>query len=188
MPREGHDFSSTLPNSIIINFNPRAPRGARPKVLTGGGDNNAISIHVPREGHDRHARAAYCRSDISIHVPREGHDSHSAFCAEAGNRFQSTCPARGTTRQWYDFIQTLPISIHVPREGHDANAENGTTEYLHFNPRAPRGARPAPPAANHVDGDISIHVPREGHDVIVFNIQSGSVPISIHVPREGHDA
>ena len=33
-----------------------------------------ISIHVPREGHDRHRPAADGDRGISIHVPREGHD------------------------------------------------------------------------------------------------------------------
>ena len=37
-----------------------------------------ISIHVPREGHDRFISILLCaKSYISIHVPREGHDSLS---------------------------------------------------------------------------------------------------------------
>ena len=58
-------------------------------------------------------------------------------------RFQSTCPARGTTyaRDWAN--RMFLISIHVPREGHDADTYHDN--YLRFG--------------------ISIHVPREGHDV-----------------------
>ena len=56
-------------------------------------------------------------------------------------RFQSTCPARGTTVKEVARAGVGVISIHVPREGHDAQL------------------------AHSVCGrDISIHVPREGHD------------------------
>ena len=38
-----------------------------------------ISIHVPREGHDRADNVGYWgRIWISIHVPREGHDRCAA--------------------------------------------------------------------------------------------------------------
>ena len=56
--------------------------------------------------------------------------------------FQSTCPARGTTRDKRD-------------------AKAGT---YNFNPRAPRGARHVLRAAGQAAINISIHVPREGHD------------------------
>ena len=38
---------------------------------------SAISIHVPREGHDLKHAAEFHNNQISIHVPREGHDE---FC------------------------------------------------------------------------------------------------------------
>ena len=56
--------------------------------------------------------------------------------------FQSTCPARGTTKKRRYPWTELTISIHVPREGHDV----ARVEFVHFEL-------------------ISIHVPREGHDV-----------------------
>ena len=56
---------------------------------------------------------------ISIHVPREGHDYHLRACVTSVSR----------------------ISIHVPREGHDVIAALSMSPALHFNPRAPRGAR-----------------------------------------------
>ena len=86
----------------------------------------------------------------------------------------------------------------------------GRIPKTYFNPRAPRGARPADFWSNYDIYKISIHVPREGHDYkqtalflldIDFNpraprgarhfdysIISNAVVISIHVPREGHDA
>ena len=77
VPREGHDeqydirvikresFQSTCPargTTIHVDmlescdkyFNPRAPRGARPFGSGQHKKHPGISIHVPREGHDRH--------------------------------------------------------------------------------------------------------------------------------------
>ena len=164
MPREGHDFKIIGIASKDINFNPRAPRGAR---------------HYAREWANRMFL-------ISIHVPREGHDIYVAGRKITPPKFQSTCPARGTTivissarisRQNFNpraprgarpdailqqkhhlrhfnpraprgarlvyiiVCDTAYISIHVPREGHDVNAPQAILTYINFNPRAPRGAR-----------------------------------------------
>ena len=56
--------------------------------------------------------------------------------------FQSTCPARGTTRILLDIAILRKISIHVPREGHDRTLGVHAATASYFNPRAPRGARP----------------------------------------------
>ena len=181
-------FFAILPPSV--NFNPRAPRGARLTHSTSmiwarsfqstcpargttitnppaDYDVNPISIHVPREGHDRfqsmlrgfipkisihvpreghdpqadpHRQRGY---KISIHVPREGHDADCGSIISARQQFQSTCPARGTTL----FMRSL-IMLSL----------------RHFNPRAPRGARPSNYHQDSKRPRISIHVPREGHD------------------------
>ncbi len=120
MPREGHDaqelingagqakFQSTCPargttarrllyDYSCQNFNPRAPRGARLDCYAAG----------------------LCPVLISIHVPREGHDYSYMFSRNRPSRFQSTCPARGTTDVLLASLDAKGISIHVPREGHD---------------------------------------------------------------------
>ena len=82
--------------------------------------------------------------------------------------FQSTCPARGTTIGDLSSASQLSISIHVPREGHDLFTDGGgVAKNTDFNPRAPRGARPAHFTNVAPEDNISIHVPREGHD---FNL------------------
>ena len=78
--------------------------------------------------------------------------------------FQSTCPARGTTR----------------------TAEVTPAVFSDFNPRAPRGARLRDFILIRLKARISIHVPREGHDDNLWGVYQGGA-ISIHVPREGHD-
>ena len=96
-------------------------------------------------------------------MPREGHDSRRSRGSRNNRRFQSTCPARGTTTGLRSTYLVCKISIHVPREGHDQYEPD--TGFRHY---------------------ISIHVPREGHDknedAAILNMY-----ISIHVPREGHD-
>ena len=65
--------------------------------------NSLISIHAPREGRDvLDLRILKPRVDISIHAPREGRDFFitSQHCSLI--RFQSTRPARGATKTFYD--------------------------------------------------------------------------------------
>ena len=143
-------------------------------------------------------------------MPREGHDSLGGHSPDLDRAFQSTCPARGTTRSRHYYGEQYRISIHVPREGHDrTTARQPADAITYFNPRAPRGARPGStrsaltlekfqstcPARGttiHRGLDcfrvlISIHVPREGHDVALIQNLPTIIVISIHVPREGHD-
>ena len=74
---------------------------------------------MPREGHDATNAANSAAAAISIHVPREGHDLTLLLLPVMMLVFQSTCPARGTTNQEADDQHKEQISIHVPREGHD---------------------------------------------------------------------
>ena len=152
----------------------------------------AISIHVPREGHDSTTFSAGVQRSISIHVPREGHDgSNPSFCAKSTkfqstcpargtttrtpcrasrSRFQSTCPARGTTESEDDAENYVTFQSTCPARGTTGTepTEGGATTY--FNPRAPRGARQERESLYRRNGGISIHVPREGHD----QLSSGS--------------
>ena len=79
----------------------------------------AISIHVPREGHDWARYNRNSEYEISIHVPREGHDGFTCGGEGGVAEFLSTCPVRGTTKGVEKMYSLEYISIHVPREGHD---------------------------------------------------------------------
>ena len=122
-------------------FNPRAPRGARrfPVVAvlavvlfqstrpargaTSGKvvyyPQVCISIHAPREGRDGYVPQEEELPFISIHAPREGRDDCRGGCN----------------------TPTQLISIHAPREGRDSPPLWPSLTCVHFNPRAPRGAR-----------------------------------------------
>ena len=57
------------------------------------------------------------------------------------NRFQSTRPLRGAT-VWCNFLLTvMDISIHAPLAGRDLSDSRNPARNIHFNPRAPCGAR-----------------------------------------------
>ena len=57
VPREGHDYKQTALFLLDIDFNPRAPRGARHFDYSIISNAVVISIHVPREGHDAELNA-----------------------------------------------------------------------------------------------------------------------------------
>ena len=122
-------------------FNPRPPRGGRPRV--------SPSTEVRK---------------ISIHAPREGGDLSPVVTAPEEVTFQSTPPARGATTTAEPEAAEQVISIHAPREGGDEkfdSIENGYNQIsIHapreggdrptmrclrplknFNPRPPRGGR-----------------------------------------------
>ena len=81
----------------------------------------------------------------------------------------------------------LGISIHAPREGSDPTPLIPPPGRCNFNPRSPRGERPAPPFSSCCCLPISIHAPREGSDQRLAGLRHPDI-ISIHAPREGSDA
>ena len=163
-PREGRDRRTRSTMPAIVNFNPRAPRGARLVGVFAIIIDIYISIHAPREGRDRQQdRKPHRRCNFNPRAPR-GARPLSSSNALTGTPFQSTRPARGATFNVGDIVPFFLISIHAPREGRDLTAQSCgfpatqisihapregrdcivKANYVsthHFNPRAPRGAR-----------------------------------------------
>ena len=123
---------------------------------------------------------------ISIHVPREGHDHRHQYRGGETLKFQSTCPARGTTHRTETLDRRDLFQSTCPARGTTNINILLIKQAGYFNPRAPRGARPGDATVDGSDTGISIHVPREGHDAADTGA-AGHQRISIHVPREGHD-
>ena len=233
VPREGHDlspetvlrvldvFQSTCPargttfyprvhHGGSPDFNPRAPRGARPKTQERQQQSllfqstcpargttstlidslalvRAISIHVPREGHDSlQSGLSVDQSNFNPRAPR-GARLRGRELLRQEHQFQSTCPARGTTnRRIRGRITRNNFNPRAPRGARLSLIEfaflrlafqstcpaRGTTcmsvltllIMRNFNPRAPRGARLINIHRTISAHSISIHVPREGHD------------------------
>ena len=74
MPREGHDERLGMIRTHFTNFNPRAPRGARRRVVGANGRVIKFQSTCPARGTTSDVLAAESIARISIHVPREGHD------------------------------------------------------------------------------------------------------------------
>ena len=194
-----------------MNFNPRAPRGARPPK-------EALPTTPPR--------------DFNPRAPRGARPFRPKY-TNALSRFQSTCPARGTTKkERTNSRTTLHFNPRAPRGARHRHRIHHLQGRRHFNPRAPRGARLLKHAAQLHNNQfqstcpargttltlyptcaksrrfqstcpargttfdqksaalldcISIHVPREGHDWASAVVVDCWCSISIHVPREGHD-
>ena len=188
-PREGRDDAGRRCSSSCRNFNPRAPRGARRHRIAQIFNGFLISIHAPREGRDLSAR----RRRVAPALFQSTRPARGATLADLDDRsieerFQSTRPARGATSVLLEYWMSSAV-FQSTRPARGATAERGAhrQERLHFNPRAPRGARlcrfvcPAPVA------HISIHAPREGRDLEGHGAADVPVEISIHAPREGRD-
>ena len=81
------------------------------------------------------------RLAISIHVPREGHDGAGHDIQSNSCYFYPRAPRGARRIQTAQPHQPVSISIHVPREGHDYKHEVVICRMNNFYPRAPRGAR-----------------------------------------------
>ena len=98
-PRVGRDLLGDAVHADDDDFNPRAPCGARPKIVAFYGLNDEFQSTRPVWG----ATCAY-RDDratggnISIHAPRVGRDAKSGYTLGEVTVFQSTRPVWGATR------------------------------------------------------------------------------------------
>ena len=97
VPREGHDENSVICSCASADFNPRAPRGARPTKAARIDTAANFNPRAPRGARRRVKLDGKIARVISIHVPREGHDESVITKPAIDFVFQSTCPARGTT-------------------------------------------------------------------------------------------
>ncbi len=125
-----------------------------------------VSIHAPRAGRvhsERHLSSVAV--SVSIHAPRAGRVAQGLDGQWHATEFQSTRPARGASEFLPPFELVIGVSIHAPRAGRVIAAMfmgNSKQVSIHapragrvreavllhlilsgFNPRAPRGARPA---------------------------------------------
>ena len=170
-------------------FNPRPPRGGRPntrcgamagrrfqstpsarRATTGQGTAEAcrlISIHALREEGDplRPSLPAFALY-FNPRPPRGGR--HRAVVRDHECRgFQSTPSARRATAAGCCKRSAMRISIHALREEGDSASWTQTWKLCNFNPRPPRGGRPAKRNVEHGKHHISIHALREEGDLVI---------------------
>ncbi len=86
----------------------------------------------------------------------------------------------------YDSWNSENISIHAPREGGDTSRSPRLGRCGHFNPRPPRGGRPAICSFCRLALYFNPRPPRGGRH-LWRHPHCGYREISIHAPREGGD-
>ena len=108
-------------------------------------------------------------------------------CKIIRNVFQSTRPMRGATAYISPIHIGRYISIHAPHAGRDCSGCLCPQSFLHFNPRAPCGARPSAYGVQCRNRIISIHAPHAGRDCARTFRPWFRFRISIHAPHAGRD-
>ena len=168
-------------------FNPRAPCGARPITTFGIALLTNISIHAPRAGRDDEdgVHIQDCNA-ISIHAPRAGRDGNPDKKSSSPEGFQSTRPVRGATSSPSLNQVDHGISIHAPRAGRDHPWPGYTWTIHNFNPRAPCGAR-RPVFANIGEQAVFQSTRPVRGATLSCHLSNTVFNISIHAPRAGRD-
>ncbi len=144
-PLAGRDYQPPFLRWRLLDFNPRAPCGARPKLISHLANRDAeISTHAPLAGRDQ-SRNTLPSSGVLFQPTRPLRGA--TIMAEVLNRvkvFQPTRPLRGAT------IPSCAAVIIAPR----------------FQPTRPlRGATGTIPSPGHEPKGISTHAPLAGRDV-----------------------
>ena len=167
-------------------FNPRAPRGARRQLDADQRETERISIHAPHAGRDFNLPVVRGRRVyFNPRAPR-GARRRAKWYTIPKSVFQSTRPARGATHFMVGDVFAFLFQSTRPARGATVLRQILRRERQHFNPRAPRGARPK-----------SVRVPDPGIEFQSTRPARGATPrhthkfwlniISIHAPREGRD-
>ncbi len=152
-------IQTTYPGS----FNPRPPRGGRPRRPPMAKLPIAFQSTPPARRATLPANECGKGTDVSIHAPREEGDSwDTVFTGTPGCfnprpprggrllrhvrgqqvlQFQSTPPARRATVFRFERRPMLIVSIHAPREEGDDERTGTVVLMVSFNPRPPRGGR-----------------------------------------------
>ncbi len=165
-PREGSDLTWAMVNAVLFIFQSTLPAGGATMHSSGLYFCSFISIHAPRGGSD-YALVwnEWFRDEFQSTLPAGGATNHNSsltltfkyfnprsprgerqLCAlddEHMTLFQSTLPAGGATQSLKEGSDDYAISIHAPRGGSDKLIRPLEGDYLYFNPRSPRGERPA---------------------------------------------
>ena len=106
-----------------------------------GSGGSAISIHAPHTGRDTGQKRRL--PVVSYFNPRAPYGARPTPrpCGSSPPRFQSTRPIRGATISGGQILYVLQFQSTRPIRGATADPATINYAFLHFNPRAPYGAR-----------------------------------------------
>ena len=162
-PLAGRDVGVLFAPLVILNFNPRAPCGARRDKIANGAVGSDFNPRAPCGAR----RTTVCV--ILRHV-----------------QFQSTRPLRGATTATVTFLTEDLFQSTRPLRGATVRIVPKDQTIYNFNPRAPWGARHTLPTPTYIVSDFNPRAPcgaRRFPCVLVGIRQS----ISIHAPLAGRD-
>ena len=139
-PLAGRDRPQGSSIGRPIDFNPRAPCGARQCGTNGVHQDLHISTHAPLAGRDLPLHFLLHLPRISTHAPLAGRDNEHVEL-ESSADISTHAPLAGR-----DVAEAYPelkanISTHAPLAGRDTKIFCSHLILLYFNPRAPCGAR-----------------------------------------------
>ena len=100
-----------------------------------------ISIHAPHTGRDPASLQLAGADAISIHAPHTGRDAALSVSLSPHSIFQSTRPIRGATKKRKKSERSAAFQSTRPIGGATSRPYQKQPLVLHFNPRAPYGAR-----------------------------------------------
>ena len=129
-------------------FNPRAPRGARLSPAVAPSMPKVFQPTRPARGATAGIAAPVILPAFQPTRPARGATGRDGSVDDIGSKFQPTRPARGATELLGSLVALEGVSTHAPREGRDRQCLNAIWQRSGFNPRAPRGARPALSSVN----------------------------------------
>ena len=121
-PARGATNLTTVARSEKMDFNPRAPRGARPVVEYGKQYGFKFQSTRPARGATELLLVQHMQQAFQSTRPARG--ATPCRCRPLiVAAFQSTRPARGATLLRLFLQKPVAISIHAPREGRDSKSE-----------------------------------------------------------------
>ena len=139
-PHAGRDHRAACSPSRCGSFNPRAPCGARPSIISCMSRRSSFQSTRPMRGATYHKLGRPPEISVSIHAPRVGRDQECHLRLSSKNYFnpRAPCGARRSDASLHDYCRYFN-----PRA--PCGARRGLCRYCamstYFNPRAPCGAR-----------------------------------------------
>ena len=141
-PLAGRDLCLSFPSMCCVNFNPRAPCGARPSRSAFRGAETDFNPRAPCGARPSGLQRPQPRpAEISTHAPLAGRDYLPCRPPGTASDFNPRAPCGARRIRCNTGCFRPLISTHAPLAGRDANHERLPVSGLHFNPRAPCGAR-----------------------------------------------
>ena len=170
-------------------FNPRAPCGARrgQTVLVAG--SGFISTHAPLAGRDDLREGYVPQEDISTHAPLAGRDRRLLNKNKTDINFNPRAPCGARLESLEAFRLRLLFQPTRPLRGATANPGGVGHGWVKISTHAPLAGRDAETQRiiNRRFG-ISTHAPLAGRDVQRLVNELGKLRISTHAPLAGRDS